>query len=91
MNDELKEWIRILKFGMPSVASYAFILSGMGLVLQYNEIIQLKGVIFCLLGILIIEVTDNYRQTKHHMKFVKTIKELVENDKGIEGINGKEA
>jgi len=25
------------------------------------------------------------------MKFIKTIKELVENDKGIEGINGKEA
>jgi len=63
MNDELKEWIRILKFGLPATISYAFILSGCGLVILVSNdmITQLKGMVFAVLGLLIFETTDNFR------------------------------
>ena len=64
MNDELKTWIRILKFGMPSVVSYAFVLSGMILMISHfdtDPIIGFQGLSFALLGMCVFYMTQSIR------------------------------
>ena len=40
MNDELKQWLRILKFGMPSVVAFALMIGGLAFTFinpEYNS------------------------------------------------------
>ena len=57
MNDELKEWIRILKFGLPSVIAFGVAFAGLAMMLTNPEYIsqfsksQLTGMLMVLGGI----------------------------------------
>ena len=76
MNDELKEWIRVLKFGIPSVISCAFVLGGFIILINpYGTIVNLKGMTFMFVGLWFFYYFKSIRlemELKKHKLFIKT-------------------
>ena len=65
MTSELKEWIRILKFGLPNVVAWGFVLGGIALMVrEYSVVVGLKGTCFSLIGLMLFSMVGEFRANK---------------------------